>query len=52
MEKGTKEYISALARGMAEKLVILGIVVGLFVLGHIYRGAATELWLTFLSILQ
>ncbi len=52
MDKGTKEYISALARGMAAKAAVAGIVVGLFVLGHIYRGATWELWLKFLSILQ
>ncbi len=52
MDKSTKKYFVELAWVMAAKVAVLVIIVGAFVLEHIYRGTAHRLWLDFISMLQ
>lgn len=52
MDKDTRKYFAVLAWVMVGKLAILGTVVGVFVLGHMYRGATYSYWLEFISMLQ
>ena len=52
MDKSTKKYVVELATGMAARLAILGAIVLMFVLGHMYRGSTYQFWQEFINMLQ